>query len=76
MSCHGSAVPGATWSRNGSPNRVEDRARFEEVLVSSAVRLAGYSVVESLYRDYGGNRWSVPRDWPDGERSPGVLSVL
>jgi hypothetical protein len=54
---------------------VEDRAPFEEVLVSSAVRLAGYSVVESLYRDYGGNRWSAPRDWPDGERSPGVLTV-
>ena len=54
---------------------VEDRAPFEEVLVSSAVRLAGYSVIESLYRDYGGNRWSVPRDWPDGQRSPGVLTV-
>ena len=38
-------------------------------------RLAGYSVVESLYRDYGGNQWSTPRDWPDGERSPGVLTV-
>ena len=38
-------------------------------------RLAGYSVVESLYRDYGGNQWSGPRDWPDGARSPGVLTV-
>jgi hypothetical protein len=54
---------------------VEDRAPFEQVLGSSAVRLAGYSVVESLYRDYGGNRWSAPRDWPDGQRSPGVLTV-
>ncbi len=54
---------------------VEDRAPFEEILASSAVRLAGYSVVESLYRDYGGNKWSTPRDWPDGERSPGVLTV-
>ncbi len=41
---------------------VEDRAPFEEILASSVVRLAGYSVVESLYRDYGGNRWSAPRD--------------
>ncbi len=54
---------------------VEDRAPFEEVLASAASRLAGYSVVESLYRDYGGNRWSAPRDWPDGQRSPGVLTV-
>ncbi len=54
---------------------VEERAPFEEILASSAVRLAGYSVVESLYRDYGGNKWSTPRHWPDGERSPGVLTV-
>jgi hypothetical protein len=54
---------------------VDRRAGFEEVLASAATRLAGYSVVESLYRDYGGNRWSGPRDWPDGERSPGVLTV-
>src|SRR5580658_505458 len=54
---------------------VEDRAPFAKVLASSAVRLAGYSVVESLYRDYGGNTWSTPRHWADGERSPGVLTV-
>jgi hypothetical protein len=54
---------------------VEDRVPFEEVLATSAARLAGYSVVESLYRDYGGNRWSAARDWPDGQRSPGVLTV-
>jgi hypothetical protein len=54
---------------------VEDRLPFEEVLASASTRLAGYSVVESLYRDYGGNQWSAPRDWPDGERSPGVLTV-
>ena len=46
-----------------------------EVLEAAAVRVAGYSVVESLYRDYGGNQWAAPRSWPDGERSPGVLTV-
>jgi hypothetical protein len=51
------------------------RGPFEEILVAATRRLAGYSVVESLYRDYGGNRWSKPRSWPDGERSPGVLTV-
>jgi hypothetical protein len=54
---------------------IEQRAPFEEVLAAAAVRLAGYSVVESLYRDYGGNQWGAPRSWPDGERSPGVLTV-
>jgi hypothetical protein len=54
---------------------VDRRGPFEEVLAATSTRLAGYSVVESLYRDYGGNRWSGPRDWPDGVRSPGVLTV-
>ena len=54
---------------------VDRRGPFEEALAAVSSRLAGYSVVESLYRDYGGNRWSDPRDWPDGERSPGVLTV-
>jgi len=54
---------------------VEDREPFERALAAAATRLAGYSVVESLYRDYGGNRWCAPRDWPDGQRSPGVLTV-
>jgi hypothetical protein len=54
---------------------VDYREPFEQVLTDSADRLAGYEVVESLYRDYGGNRWSAPRSWPDGQRSPGVLTV-
>jgi hypothetical protein len=32
-------------------------------------------VSEALYRDYGGNEFAAPRDWPDGERSPGVLML-
>ena len=54
---------------------VDFREPFEEVLEAATERLDGYSVVESLYRDYGGNQWSGPRDWPDGQRSPGVLTV-
>jgi hypothetical protein len=54
---------------------IEQREAFEDVLAPAVHRLAGYSVVESLYRDYGGNQWSAPRTWPDGERSPGVLTV-
>ena len=54
---------------------VDYRSPYERVLAEGAEWMAGYQVVESLYRDYGGNRWSAPRHWPDGERSPGVLTV-
>jgi hypothetical protein len=54
---------------------VDHRGPYERVLGRVSSRLAGYEVVESLYRDYGGNQWSGPRHWPDGERSPGVLTV-
>jgi hypothetical protein len=54
---------------------VDRRQPFEEVVAQAATQMAGYQVVESLYRDYGGNQWSAARDWPDGERSPGVLTV-
>jgi len=54
---------------------VDYRDPFEKVLAGAAEHVAGYEVVESLYRDYGANQWSAARDWPDGGRSPGVLTV-
>jgi hypothetical protein len=51
------------------------RAPFERALAQIGLRFAGYLVVESVYDDYGTTQWSGPRDWPDGERSPGVLTV-
>ena len=51
------------------------RAPFEEVLSGVGDRMAGYLVSESLYTDYGGNRFGKSRDWPDGQRSPGLLTV-
>ncbi|MGP0031779.1 MAG: hypothetical protein ACLPVF_14880 [Acidimicrobiales bacterium] len=54
---------------------VDHRHPYQEALADSATTLAGYQVVESLYCDYGGNEWSAPRDWADGRRSPGVLTV-
>ncbi len=39
------------------------------------LRRDAYLVVESLYDDYGTTPHTAPRDWPDGERSPGVLTV-
>lgn len=51
------------------------RAGIEDILRDCSVRLDGYQVLESLYTDYGASRWSGPRDWPDGSRSPGILTV-
>lgn len=54
---------------------VDYRQPYQDVLDQVAKRVAGYQVVESLYRDYGDSQWAGPRTWPDGERSPGVLTV-
>ncbi len=51
------------------------RAPIESVLHEACARVAGYSVVESMYREYGGNQWAGPRTWVDGVRSPGPLTV-
>ncbi len=47
----------------------DSRAPFEEVLGDAGVRRAGYLVTESMYRDYD------DRDWPDGTRSPGIITL-
>lgn len=53
----------------------DHREPYEAAIAEPATEVAGYQVIESLYCDYGGNRWSSPRNWPDGERSPGILTV-
>jgi hypothetical protein len=53
----------------------DTRARFEAVLEAVGIRRAGYLVTESLYGDYGDNEHAPPRDWPDGERSPGIITL-
>lgn len=51
------------------------RGPHEEVLGRTGARCAGYLVSEALYTEYGGNAHGSPRDWPDGQRSPGLLTV-
>lgn len=56
------------------------RQQCEDILRQAGFELAGYKVDEWLYTDYGENhnagpQFSGPRDWPDGERSPGILAV-
>jgi hypothetical protein len=53
----------------------ERRGPVEAALDVLGFRTAGYLVVESLYDDYGTTAHARPRDWADGVRSPGVLTV-
>jgi hypothetical protein len=53
----------------------DHRAGVDEAISAVGLRFAGYLVTESLYEDYGTTPHSPPRDWPDGARSPGVLTV-
>ena len=53
----------------------DTRDPAEAVLAEAGIRRAGYLVTESLYRDYGDNEHAGPRDWPDGQRSPGITTL-
>ena len=54
---------------------MEARGSLEWVLLDADFDIAGYRVREHIYTDYGGNEHGSPRDWPDGERSPAIVSV-
>ena len=54
---------------------LEQRAPCEEIIKAAGFRLAGFLVDEVVYTEYGGNRHSGPRNWPDGQRSPGIVAV-
>ncbi len=53
----------------------ERRDAVEEAVGALGLRFGAYLVVESLYDDYGTTPYASPRDWEDGLRSPGVLTV-
>jgi hypothetical protein len=53
----------------------DTRAQYEAVLEAVGIRRAGYLVTESLYRDYGDNEHAGARSWPDGQRSPGIITL-
>ncbi|HUO49650.1 MAG TPA: hypothetical protein VMU09_12530 [Acidimicrobiales bacterium] len=53
-----------------------DRRRgTDEAVAGLGLHWAAYLVVESLYEDYGTTPHAPAREWPDGDRSPGVLTV-
>jgi hypothetical protein len=53
----------------------DKRAGVDEALAELGPEVSGHLVTESLYDDYGTTPHAGPRTWPDGERSPGVLTV-
>jgi hypothetical protein len=53
----------------------ERRNDTDQAIAALGLQSAAYLVVESLYEDYGTTPHGSPRDWPDGDRSPGVLTV-
>ena len=53
----------------------DGRAAVDDAMSALGLAWAGYLVVESLYEDYGTTPHATARNWPDGERSPGVLTV-
>ena len=53
----------------------ERRAGVDAAIAEVGLPSAGYLVVESIYDDYGTTPHAGPRDWEDGKRSPGVLTV-
>jgi hypothetical protein len=53
----------------------DTRAQYEAVLEDVGIRRAGYLVTESLWSDYGDNEHAPARDWPDGQRSPGIITL-
>lgn len=54
---------------------VSRHTELGRILEAAGFRIAAYHVDCSVYTDYGGNRHSPPRDWPDGQRSPGLSAV-
>ncbi len=53
----------------------DERSAYEAILARYTQRAIGYLVTESLYTEYGENRHAPKRDWSDGLRSPGVMTV-
>jgi hypothetical protein len=51
------------------------RGPLDELVAGAGLPASAYLVTESVYDDYGTTPHAGPRTWPDGERSPGVLTV-
>ena len=73
MPCPGSELPMrvaiSLWIANH-----DDSPALEHILSGIGERCDGYLVTESVYSEFGQRR-GAPRDWPAGQRSPGLVTV-
>jgi hypothetical protein len=53
----------------------DKRGAVDAIVAGAGLPSSAYLVTESLYDDYGTTPHAPPRTWPDGERSPGVVTV-
>jgi hypothetical protein len=53
----------------------DKRGAVDAIVGSAGLQTSAYLVTESLYDDYGTTPHAEPRSWPDGARSPGVVTV-
>lgn len=53
----------------------DHRGPIEEELGRIGSAMHGYLVTESIYTEYGDNEHASARNWPDGERSPGLTML-
>ena len=60
----------ATWV-----DSYDKRGDLDAIVAGAGLPTSTYLVTESLYDDYGTTPHASARDWADGERSPGVMTV-
>jgi hypothetical protein len=53
----------------------DKRGPVDAIVAEAGLPASAYLVTESLYDDYGTTPHTPRRDWPDGQRSPGVVTV-
>jgi len=53
----------------------QGRGLVDDAVAGLGMPWAAYLVVESVVDDYGTTTHAAARSWPDGQRSPGVLTV-
>lgn len=53
----------------------QEHGEVERTIAALGLPFGAYLVVESVVDDYGTTQHAAPRSWPDGARSPGVLTV-
>ncbi len=57
-------------------NDAAERHAYEDILRTAGFEIAGYQVDEWLFTEYGESpNATAARDWPDGQRSPGIMAV-